>query len=137
VSGLPGRLGVTPGRLEGKVAIVTGGAAGPGLAYGCRFVTEGARVVIADVVDGADALKRLDTPAATHAVRTDVAVVADCARTIGETRERFGARGRARQQRRRLRHARGRVLHDRTDARGGRRLGVRVGSEPATPVPTG
>jgi NAD(P)-dependent dehydrogenase (short-subunit alcohol dehydrogenase family) len=77
-------------RLAGKVAIVTGGAAGLGLAYARRFVNEGARVVIADVVDGSDALKRLNAPAATHAVRADVAVFADCERMVDETRRRFG-----------------------------------------------
>ena len=77
-------------RLEGKVAIVTGGAAGLGLAYARRFVAEGARVVIADVVDGAAALARLDAPDATHAVRADVAVFADCERMVREARARFG-----------------------------------------------
>ena len=43
MSGTEGR------RLDGKVAIVTGGA-GLGFAYARRFVAEGARVVIADVV---------------------------------------------------------------------------------------
>jgi 3alpha(or 20beta)-hydroxysteroid dehydrogenase len=37
-------------RLEGKVAIVTGGARGMGAATTRRFVEEGARVVIADVL---------------------------------------------------------------------------------------
>jgi NAD(P)-dependent dehydrogenase (short-subunit alcohol dehydrogenase family) len=82
---------VTDGRrLEDKVAIVTGGAAGLGLAYARRFVAEGARVVIADVVDGAEALDRLKAPAATHAVRADVAVFADCERMVEDTRRRFG-----------------------------------------------
>ena len=36
-------------RLDGKVAIVTGGASGIGRAMGHRFTAEGARVVIADV----------------------------------------------------------------------------------------
>jgi NAD(P)-dependent dehydrogenase (short-subunit alcohol dehydrogenase family) len=88
---VPDSLRVSAGdRLAGKVAIVTGGAAGLGLAYARRFVNEGARVVIADVVDGSDALKRLNAPAATHAVRADVAVFADCERMVDETRRRFG-----------------------------------------------
>ena len=37
------------GRLEGKVAVVTGGASGMGKAISERFVQEGARVVLADI----------------------------------------------------------------------------------------
>lgn len=40
-------------RLEGKVALITGGARGHGEAEARRFVAEGARVVIADVLDEA------------------------------------------------------------------------------------
>ena len=39
------------GRLEGKVAIVTGGARGMGEAHARRFVQEGASVVIGDILD--------------------------------------------------------------------------------------
>jgi NAD(P)-dependent dehydrogenase (short-subunit alcohol dehydrogenase family) len=78
------------GRLDGKVVIVTGGAAGLGFAYARRLVAERARVVIADVVDGAAALKRLEAPDVVHAVRADVAVFADCERVVDETRRRFG-----------------------------------------------
>jgi len=77
-------------RLAGKVAVVTGGAAGLGLAYARRLLAEGARVVIADVADATDALGRLDAPAATHAVRADVAVFADCERVVVEACRRFG-----------------------------------------------
>ena len=38
-----------PGKLEGKVAIVTGAAQGTGEAIARRFVAEGAKVVLADV----------------------------------------------------------------------------------------
>ncbi|MDQ4086350.1 MAG: glucose 1-dehydrogenase [Actinomycetota bacterium] len=39
------------GRLNGKVALVTGAARGQGAAVARRFVDEGARVVVADVLD--------------------------------------------------------------------------------------
>jgi 3(or 17)beta-hydroxysteroid dehydrogenase len=39
------------GRLEGKVAVITGGASGIGAAAARRFAAEGARVIVADVQD--------------------------------------------------------------------------------------
>src|SRR6476659_2361512 len=39
------------GRLEGKVALISGAARGQGEAEARRFVAEGARVVIADILD--------------------------------------------------------------------------------------
>jgi NAD(P)-dependent dehydrogenase (short-subunit alcohol dehydrogenase family) len=41
------------GRLDGKVAVITGAASGIGRASAERFVAEGAKVVIADVADDA------------------------------------------------------------------------------------
>src|SRR5215210_8398003 len=40
------------GRLEGKVAVVTGGCSGIGLATARRFLEEGANVVLGDLDDG-------------------------------------------------------------------------------------
>ena len=39
------------GRLEGKVALISGGARGQGATEAERFISEGARVVIGDVLD--------------------------------------------------------------------------------------
>ena len=41
------------GRIEGKIALVVGAAQGIGEAIATRFVEEGAKVVIADVLDEA------------------------------------------------------------------------------------
>ncbi|WP_353649748.1 3-oxoacyl-ACP reductase [Nakamurella sp. A5-74] len=43
------------GRLDGRVAVVTGGCSGIGLATVRRFVQEGAKVVIGDIADDAGA----------------------------------------------------------------------------------
>ena len=40
------------GRLDGRVAIVTGGAKGIGVQYVRALAAEGARLMIADVADG-------------------------------------------------------------------------------------
>ena len=66
-----------PGRLEGKVAIVTGGGSGFGAGIAAKFVAEGAQVVVADInlqaaLDGAASLG----PAA-RGVRVDVANATD------------------------------------------------------------
>jgi 3alpha(or 20beta)-hydroxysteroid dehydrogenase len=45
-----------PGRLEGKIAIVTGAATGIGSATARLFVAEGARVLAADIKEPGDEL---------------------------------------------------------------------------------
>ena len=39
------------GRLQDKVAIITGAGQGIGLAYAARFLEEGAKVVVAEIND--------------------------------------------------------------------------------------
>ena len=57
------------GRLDGKVALITGGARGMGKSHVRHFVAEGARVVFGDVLDdqgrGRGRRARASSPAGT------------------------------------------------------------------------
>jgi NAD(P)-dependent dehydrogenase (short-subunit alcohol dehydrogenase family) len=76
--------------LAGKVAVITGGAAGIGFAYARRFLAEGARVVIADVVDPLPAAEKLDATGRALGVRTDVSDVASVRAMVDAAVGRFG-----------------------------------------------
>ena len=47
------------GRLDEKVAIVTGGSLGIGAQYCKSLAKEGAKIVIADVIDGAKIVREI------------------------------------------------------------------------------
>jgi 3-oxoacyl-[acyl-carrier protein] reductase len=78
------------GRLQGKVAIVTGAASGFGAEIARRYVAEGARVAIGDINEaGAQAVASASGNAA-FALPCDVARRADVERLVAATLERFG-----------------------------------------------
>jgi 3alpha(or 20beta)-hydroxysteroid dehydrogenase len=77
-------------RLEGKVAIITGGARGMGEATCRLFVAEGAKVVIADVLDAAGEALARELGDAAHFMHLDVADEENWARVAAETTEKFG-----------------------------------------------
>ena len=66
-------------RLEGKRAIVTGGASGFGAGIARRFAEEGARVIIADLNGDAARALAAELGDATLGVRVDVSSAADVA----------------------------------------------------------
>ncbi len=78
------------GRLDGKVAVVTGGASGIGAATCRRFVAEGARVVVADVNDDAGTSFVRELGAAAAFLHTDVASLPDVEAAVALAVGRFG-----------------------------------------------
>ena len=80
----------SPGRLQGKIAIVTGAAAGIGAATARLFAREGAHVVIADL-DGAGARSLAEAIGpGSLAVEVDVGRDADARKLVATAVERFG-----------------------------------------------
>ena len=77
-------------RLRGKVAVITGGAAGIGFAYAKRFLAEGARVVVADVADPAAAVDKLDAAGRALGVRADVSDAGSVRAMVEAALARFG-----------------------------------------------
>jgi len=80
-------------RLDGRSAIVTGGARGIGRHYAQALAAEGARVMIADIADGAALAADIAArhgPAAVASATFDVSAEDAVRRVVGETLARFG-----------------------------------------------
>jgi 3-oxoacyl-[acyl-carrier protein] reductase len=80
------------GRLQDKVAIITGAGQGIGLAYALRFLGEGAKVVVAEVNEerAAAAMKELANKGDAIFVHTDISDPESAQRCVDETVARFG-----------------------------------------------
>ncbi len=79
------------GRMDGKVAVITGGAGGIGLAVGQRFVEEGADVLLVDLQESAlkDACTQIGSNKVSYLV-ADVTQAADNQAMIDTATERYG-----------------------------------------------
>ena len=81
------------GQLEGKVAVVTGGASGIGRASALAFAREGARVAVADVAaeGGKETARMIQEQRGEAAfIEADVSAAADVERLIADIVKRFG-----------------------------------------------
>ncbi len=77
-------------RLKGKVALITGGASGIGLATVRLFVEEGAAVMVADLDDERGRRLAGELGSRGGYVHTDVSREADIKAAVDETCKRFG-----------------------------------------------
>jgi NAD(P)-dependent dehydrogenase (short-subunit alcohol dehydrogenase family) len=77
-------------RLDGKVALITGGGSGMGLVASRRFAEEGARVVVVDT--NADAARQAAEALGDqgHSVAADVSRADDCAAMVASAVDTFG-----------------------------------------------
>ena len=79
------------GRLDDKVAIVTGGARNIGAVYARALAAEGARVVVADVLDGADTARAIrEAGGQAVSVEVDVSREGDTLRMTETAMDAFG-----------------------------------------------
>jgi NAD(P)-dependent dehydrogenase (short-subunit alcohol dehydrogenase family) len=80
-------------RLAGRTAIVTGGAKGIGRHYSHALAAEGARVMIADIVDGSEVAREIAAKHGTNSVVSAITDVSDemsVRALVAATMERFG-----------------------------------------------
>lgn len=79
-------------RLEGKVAVITGGASGIGESSARLFVQHGAKVVIADIQDdlGYSLCESIGNKEAISYVRCDVSRDSDVQNVVETTVDKYG-----------------------------------------------
>jgi NAD(P)-dependent dehydrogenase (short-subunit alcohol dehydrogenase family) len=80
-------------RLEGRVALLTGGAKGIGVHYARRLAAEGARLMIADIADGEDIAAELAQRNGANSAASRVTDVSDegaVKALVADTTARFG-----------------------------------------------
>ncbi|MEX0590737.1 MAG: SDR family NAD(P)-dependent oxidoreductase, partial [Xanthobacteraceae bacterium] len=81
------------GRLDGRSAIVTGGASGIGRHYSLALAAEGAQVMIADIVEGGALAKEIEAKHGQDVAASmtfDVSKEESCKQLVAETIKRFG-----------------------------------------------
>jgi 3-oxoacyl-[acyl-carrier protein] reductase len=80
------------GRLDSRVAIITGAGQGIGLAYAKRFLEEGAKVVVAEINEdrAKSAMEQLEKLGDAAFVQTDISDEQSALACVGVTREQFG-----------------------------------------------
>jgi NAD(P)-dependent dehydrogenase (short-subunit alcohol dehydrogenase family) len=78
------------GRLEGKVAIITGGNNGMGAAHARKFIDEGAKVVIVDILEEEGAALTEELGENIRFIKRDVRKLSDYKYVIRVAEETFG-----------------------------------------------
>jgi NAD(P)-dependent dehydrogenase (short-subunit alcohol dehydrogenase family) len=81
------------GRLDNRVALLTGGAKGIGVHYAKKLAREGARLMIADISDGKDLAAEIARQHGANSVASAVTDVSDegaVKKLVADTVERFG-----------------------------------------------
>jgi NAD(P)-dependent dehydrogenase (short-subunit alcohol dehydrogenase family) len=78
-------------RLKDKVAVITGAAQGIGEAFAAGFAKEGAKIVVADILDGQEAVGSVEKAGSEAIyVKTDVSSQDDCDAMAKAAADRFG-----------------------------------------------
>src|ERR1700683_2872107 len=81
------------GRLDNRVALLTGGAKGIGVHYAKKLAGEGARLMIADISDAKDLAAEVARQHGANSVASSVTDVSDegaVKKLVAQTVERFG-----------------------------------------------